>query len=309
MSKWTEKDIPDLNGKVIIVTGANSGLGYENTKQFAKNGAYVIMACRNMESGRKALDKVKEKVPNGLVELMELDLGNLESIKSFAENFKEKFERLDVLLNNAGIMMVPYQKTVDGFESQVGINHLGHFALTAQLFDTLVKTDNARIVNVSSTGHSMGKMDWDDFMFEENYSRTRAYGRSKLSNLLFTYEMDRRLKAKGIEIKSVAAHPGAANTNLGNHLLGPISFLKPILMGFLILLMGHSAASGALPSSRAATDPNVKSGEYYGPKGWFGRESRGPPKLVKSNARSHSLEDGKKLWEVSEQLTGIKFEI
>lgn len=303
--KWSEKDIPDLTGKVIIITGANNGIGFQNVIQFAKKHATVIMACRNMDKGQKALDKVKKKVPEAQVELMKLDLASLASIKSFVETFKEKYNRLDVLLNNAGIMMVPYSKTTDGFESQIGTNHLGHFALTAQLFDVLKETEGSRIVNVSSSGHRFGEMDFNDFMFEQNYGRVKAYGRSKLSNLLFTYELDRKLRAKEINVVAVASHPGTAKTGLGDHLFGPTKIiLKPIVM----TIISQSSYKGSLPSARAATDPQVQSGDYYGSKGIFG-ETRGPPQLVQSNELSHNEEDATKLWDLSEQLTGIKFEI
>ena len=304
--KWTEKDIPDLNGKVIIITGANNGLGFENTLQFARKKATVIMACRHIEKGQKAFERVKKKIPNAKIELIKLDLASLDSVRHFCKEFKEKYSTLDVLLNNAGIMMVPYRKTVDGFESQIGTNHLGHFALTAHLFELLRTTPGSRIVNVSSSLHESGEMYWDDFLFEKKYNRTEAYARSKLANLLFTYELDRRLKAKGINVLAVASHPGFANTGLANHLFGPAKYiLKPVVFR----IVAQSARKGALPSTRAAVDPSVQGGEYFGPKGIFGNESRGFPKIVQSNEKSHNLEDAKKLWEVSEELTGIKFEI
>ena len=304
--KWSEKDIPDLTGKIIIITGANNGLGLENTKEFARKNATIIMACRNMTKGQNAIAKVTKEIPQAKVELMELDLANLSSVKQFVTSFKKKYSKLDILLNNAGIMMVPYRKTVDGFESQIGTNHLGHFALTALLFDVLYQTPGSRIINVSSDAHNFGKMDWNDFMFENNYGRVKAYGRSKLANLLFTYEMDRRFKAKDIPILSLASHPGTANTGLGDHLFGPVKFiLKPIVF----LIIAQSAYKGSLPSARAAVDPNVQGGEYFGPKGIFGTQTRGSPAIIHSNERSYNLEDAKKLWEVSEQLTGIEFRI
>lgn len=304
--KWTENDIPDLGGKVIIITGANNGIGFENTKEFARKNATVIMACRNLSKGQKALEKVKNNVPDGQIELMELDLANISSIKRFATSFKEKYSKLDILLNNAGIMMVPYRKTADGFESQIGTNHLGHFTLTALLFDVLKQTSGSRIINVSSEGHNFGEMDWNDFMFEKKYGRVKAYGRSKLANLLFTYELDRRLKAKNIPVLALASHPGTANTGLGDHLFGPVKFfLKPIVFFFI----AQSAYKGSLPSARAAVDPDVKGGEYFGPKGFLGTETRGSPTMVQSNEQSHNLEDATILWEKSEELTGIMFQI
>ena len=201
-------------------------------------------------------------------------------------------------------MMVPYRKTVDGFESQIGTNHLGHFALTALLFDMLKQTPGARIINVSSEGHNFGDMDWNDFLFEKKYGRVKAYGRSKLANLLFTYELDRRLKAKNIPVLALASHPGTANTGLGDHLFGPVKFLlKPIIF----LFIAQSAYKGSLPSARAAVDSQVKGGEYFGPKGFLGTETRGSPTLVQSNEQSHNEENAKKLWEISEELTGVTF--
>ena len=305
-TKWSEKDIQDLTGKVIIITGANSGIGFQNVLQFTRKHATVIMACRNIDKAQKQFETIKQKIPNANVVLMKLDLASLSSIKQFTSDFKQKYTRLDVLLNNAGIMMVPYRKTVDGFESQVGTNHLGHFALTAELFDLLLKTPGSRIVNVSSDVHKSGSINWNDFLFENHYGRVKAYARSKLANLLFTYELDRRLRAKNINIIAVASHPGTANTSLANHLFGPLRFvLKPLVFVFI----AQSAYKGALPSARAATDPNVQGGQYYGPKGIFGMETRGFPTIVQSNDKSHNIYDAKKLWEVSEQLTGITFTI
>ncbi|MCE7743687.1 MAG: SDR family NAD(P)-dependent oxidoreductase [Candidatus Heimdallarchaeota archaeon] len=305
--KWTAKNIPDLSGKVIIVTGANSGLGFEDAKAFARKGAKTILACRNMEKAHKALVKIKSKFPEAQAEIMQIDLGSLNSIKKFIAEFNERFDLLDVLVNNAGIMRVPYQKTVDGFESQVGINHLGHFALTGLLFDILAKTKNSRVVNVSSFGHKYGDMDFDKFLYEEGkvYSRSKAYGRSKLANLLFTYELDRRLKKANLDVLAVASHPGFSNTAMADHMYGGIVKFLRTPFGFLL----QSAAKGALPTIRAAVDPKAKGGEYFGIKGLFGSELRGRPVIVKSSRKSHNIEVAKKLWEISEELTGIRFKI
>jgi NAD(P)-dependent dehydrogenase (short-subunit alcohol dehydrogenase family) len=301
-NKWTANDIPDLSGKVIIVTGANTGLGYEATKEFARKDAETILACRNLEKGTKALEKIKKKIPDAKAEVRDLDLGSLNSIREFSEKFKSEYSRLDVLLNNAGIMFTPYRQTENGFESQVGVNHLGHFALTNQLFELISSTAGARIVNVSSSGHRMGEMDFDNFMFEDgNYSRRRAYGRSKLANLLFTYELDRRLKKANIDVIAAAAHPGSSKTDLGRAIPG--YRVLTVLLGWMI----PSAAQGALPEIRAAVDPNVQGGEYYGPDGW--REQRGHPVLVKSSEASYNKKDAEKLWKISEKLTGTKFSI
>ncbi len=301
-TNWTTKDIPDLTGKVIVVTGANSGIGFEAAKEFARKGAQVILACRSMDKAEKALGLILGEIPDAKAEIMDLDLTSLKSIRKFADVFKGKYDRLDILLNNAGIMMVPYGKTEDGFEKQFGTNHLGHYALTGLLIDVILKTPKARIVNVSSTGHRFGDMDFDNLMFEggNKYSPMKAYGRSKLANLLFTYESQRRLEEKGADVISVAAHPGMSDTHLADHLFNKFPF---ILMKPFSRFAVQSAAMGALPSIRACVDPETKGGQYYGPDGK--REAKGWPILVESNEASHNEEDAKKLWEISEELTGV----
>ena len=303
--KWTKENIPDITGKVIIVTGGNSGIGFEAAKEFARKGAKTILACRNLDKAKKAAEKIKKKIPDALIEIIRLDLADLDSVQKFTKEFKEKYDRLDILVNNAGIMMVPYRKTVDGFESQVGTNHLGHFALTGLLFDILTKTAGSRVVNVSSNGHKFGDTDFSKFTFDKckEYSRMNAYGRSKLANILFTYELDRRFKNASIDAISVAAHPGISNTNLANHMAGWFAPLMKLLSSFML----QSAAKGALPTIRAAVDPEVKGGEYYGPRGK--NEFRGYPVRVESSAVSHNEKDAKKLWEISEKLTGVNFKI
>jgi len=300
--KWTTANIPDLTGKIIIVTGGNSGLGYESVKAFAEKGAEVIMASRSIEKGeaaKKTIGAVK-----GEIVVMQLDLMDFASIKSFADNISKKYTRLDVLLNNAGIMTTPYFLTKDGLEAQNGTNHFGHFALTGQLFELIKNTPNSRIVNVSSMAHKQGKMDFDNLLFEKGkgYSPIKSYGRSKLANLLFTYELQRKMQASGIKSIAVAAHPGVSNTNLFQYLEGKMIFkiFKPLMSPFI-----QEQNMGALPQIRASVDENVKSGDYYGPDGF--NEMKGFPVLVKSNAASHNLEDSSKLWQVSENLTGIKF--
>jgi NAD(P)-dependent dehydrogenase (short-subunit alcohol dehydrogenase family) len=302
--KWTTADIPDLTGKVIIVTGANCGLGYEDAKEFARKGAQTIMACRDMAKAQAALDQLKAEIPEAHAEIMQLDLSSLASVRQFAEDFKGRYQRLDVLVNNAGIMWAPYGKTEDGFESQFGTNHLGHFALTGLLIDLLHKTPDSRVVNVSSVGHRAGVMDFENLMFEdgEGYSRHGAYGRSKLANLLFTYELQRRFEANNVAAIAVAAHPGGSSTNLSRHVENRWWFrlLRP-----LFEVIAQSAAMGALPTIRAAVDPNARGGEYYGPARF--RESRGHPVLVKSNDASHNEADARQLWWVSEELTGVRY--
>jgi len=300
--KWTTENIPELKGKVIIVTGGNSGLGYESVKAFAKNGAEVILTSRSIEKGEAAKTKIGKV--KGNISVLQLDLMDFASIKNFAEYFKKKYNRLDVLLNNAGIMTTPYFLTKDGLEAQNGTNHFGHFALTGHLFELIKNTSKSRFVNVSSMAHKQGKMDFDNLLFEngKGYSAMKSYGRSKLMNLLFTYELQRKLEAAGIDSISVAAHPGVSNTNLARFLEDKLIFkiLKPLMSPFI-----QEQEMGALPEIRAAVDPNVKGGEYYGPDGF--NEMKGFPVLVQSNEASHNLEDAKKLWEVSEKLTGVKF--
>ncbi len=301
--KWTTENIPDLKGKVIIVTGGNSGLGYESVKAFAKKGAEVILASRSVEKGeaaKKAMGEVK-----GNISVLQLDLMDFSSIKSFTEKFREKYTRLDVLLNNAGIMTTPYFLTKDGLEAQMGTNHFGHFALTGLLFNLLKNTPASRIVNVSSMAHKQGKMDFSNLLFENGvgYSPIKSYGRSKLANLLFTYELQRKMATNGIKTIAVAAHPGVSNTNLARYLEDKLIFkiLKPMMSPLI-----QEQDMGALPQIRASVDEKIKGGEFYGPDGF--NEMKGFPVLVKSNAASHNLEDAKKLWEVSEKITGVSFQ-
>lgn len=301
---WTTDNMPDLTGKVIIVTGANSGIGFEAAKEFVRKGAATILACRSLDKAQVALAEIQAEIPDAPVEIMQLDLASLSSVRQFAEAFQAKYDRLDVLVNNAGIMMVPYGTTEDGFERQLGTNHLGHFALTGLLFDLLINTPASRVVNVSSTGHRMGKMDFDDLMYEDGngYSPMRAYGRSKLANLLFTYELQRRFDVLGVKSLAFAAHPGGSNTNLGRHLEDRRAFK---VLGSLFERMSQSAAMGALPTIRAAVDPTVTGGQYFGPNGFM--EQGGYPIVVQSNDASHNVADAHRLWEVSEELTGVVF--
>jgi NAD(P)-dependent dehydrogenase (short-subunit alcohol dehydrogenase family) len=266
----------------------------------------VVLASRSTVKGEEAKAEILKDVPDGKIKVMQLDLGNLESVKNFASAFKLGYKKLDVLLNNAGIMMTPYFTTKDGFEGQLGTNHLGHFALTGLLMDVILKTQSARIVNVSSGAHKSGEMDFSNLQFENGtgYKPMKAYGRSKLSNLLFTYELQRRLVAAKKDTISVAAHPGVAMTNLARHLEG--KFLFKILTP-LFKMMAQDQAMGALPQIRASVAPEAKGSEYYGPDGK--KEYKGYPVLVQSNEASHNLEDAAKLWEESEKLTGVKIDI
>lgn len=303
-NNWTFNNIPDLQGKTIIVTGGNSGLGYESVKAFAQKGAKVVLACRNLEKGEKAKREILKENISGEIHVMQLDLANLISVKTFAEQFKQQNNQLDVLLNNAGIMATPDVKTDDGFEAQLGTNHLGHFALTGHLLPLLKVTSHSRVVNVSSLAHKGGEIDFDDLMFEKGrkFKPMRAYGQSKLANLLFTYELQRFFEANNIDCIAAAAHPGGSNTRLANHFETTklMEIVSKIARGIM-----QSAAKGALPQIRASVDANVNGGDYFGPNG-IG-ELFGFPVLVSPTKAAMNIEDAKRLWAVSEQLTGVRF--
>ena len=298
--KWTAANIPNLTGKVMVVTGGNSGLGWEATKVFADKGAHVVMACRSI-----AKAEVAQHDLSGSSEVAHLDLASLASVRSFADNFKAKHDKLDILVNNAGVMMIPYRKTEDGFEMQFGTNHLGHFALTGLLLEPLLATNKSRVVTVSSGAHTSGKMRWDDLGWEKDYSELNAYGMSKLANLLFAYELQRKFETLGVDVISVACHPGYAATNLQS--IEPERLLMRIvniLMKVTNLVMAQSAAMGALPTLYAALEEDVNGGVYIGPA----RGMRGYPAKVQSDAKSYNREDAAKLWAISEKLTGVKYQ-
>lgn len=304
MKKWTVNNIPDQTGKTVIVTGGNSGLGYESVKALASKGATVILASRSVQRGEEAKAKIGQT--KGTIKVMELDLQDFASIHAFAENFKSQYHELNILLNNAGIMTTPYFLTRNDLEGQMGTNHFGHFLLTALLFDLIKATPEARIVNVSSAAHKYGKMDFENLLFEggKDYTPLKSYGRSKLANLLLTYELQRKVEASGLDIKVLAAHPGGANTNLARHMEDKWWFKLLLPM---VKRMMQDAASGALPQLRAATDPDAMGGEYYGPNGF--REMKGDPVKVTSSSQSHNLVDAQRLWEVSEKLTKTEFNV
>ncbi len=298
MNGWTAKDIPNQNGRVVIITGANSGIGWDTARVLAQKGATVIMACRSMQKANAAADQIKTLNPAGNVVVMPLDLGDLDSVRAFATSFRAQYDRLDLLINNAGVMIPPYGKTVQGFEKQFGINHLGHFALTGLLLDRLNATPGARIVTVSSGSHRFGIINFDDLNWERGYPPQRAYGQSKLANLLFTYELQRRLTAAGQSTLAVAAHPGWTATNLQQY-SGAFQRLNPIF--------AQTTEMGALPTLYAATAPDVQGGDYFGPGGFL--EMRDYPKKVGSSARSHDEGVARRLWQVSEQLSGVQYEM
>ena len=298
--------MPDLSGKIVIVTGANSGLGYEGARELARKGALVVLACRNPDKGRAALEAIRSEQPSASLELMELDLASLASVRAFAKAFLDKHQRLDVLCNNAGVMALPKRSSADGFEMQFGTNHLGHFALTGLLLETLLATGNSRVVTTSSTMHRIGKMHFDDLQWQRRYSKWGAYGQSKLANLLFTYELQRRLDARGASLIATSCHPGYSATNLqgeGPRMAGSRLLEKGTQLANR--LFSQTAAMGALTLLYAATSPDVQGGDYIGPDGFS--ESWGHPKKVRSNKRSHDREAAAELWEVSESLTGVRY--
>ncbi|MEJ2149481.1 MAG: oxidoreductase [Chloroflexota bacterium] len=297
MPGWTVKDMLDQTGKVAIVTGANSGIGYEEARGLASKGAAVILACRDEKKGTDAAARICEEQPNALVEFSRLDLAELASIRRFVEAFTARHDRLDMLINNAGVMAVPeLRRTADGFEMQFGTNHLGHFALTGMLLDVITRTPGARVVTVSSVAHYRGRMDFDNLNAERSYDRWRAYGESKVANLLFTYELQRRFEAAGEDAIAVAAHPGWTNTSFTEH---------PAPIRLFSSLFAMPPNIGALSTLYAATAPDVSGGEYYGPDELG--QIWGYPARVESSALSHNQAAAKRLWEVSEKLTGVRF--
>jgi NAD(P)-dependent dehydrogenase (short-subunit alcohol dehydrogenase family) len=303
MAKWTATDIPDQKGRVAVITGANTGLGYETALALADHGAHVVLAVRNLEKGKDAAARITAQSPGAEVAVQELDLTSLESIHAAAEQLRSSHDRIDLLINNAGVMWTPKSTTKDGFELQFGTNHLGHFAFTGLLLDRLLPVAGSRVVMVSSVGHRIrADIHFDDLQWERSYSRVGAYGQSKLANLLFTYDLQRRLAPHGTTI-AVAAHPGGSNTELVRN-LPPL--LTPVA-AMLMPLITQGADMGALPTLRAATDPGVLGGQYYGPDG-FG-EQRGYPKVVASSGKSHDVEVQKRLWAVSEELTGVVYPV
>lgn len=295
-SNWTAENIPDLSGKIAIVTRANSGIGYEMARALARKEATVILACRNKDKGDVAVRQIDQEYPEAKAELMQLDLSDLASVRRFADEFTCRYDRLDILINNAGIMATPFGKTADGFELQFGTNHLGHFALTGFLLDLIIRTPQACVITVSSGGHRFGEIDFDNLNGEKDYDRGGAYAQSKLANLLFTYELQRRFEGAGVDTVAVAAHPGWTATNLQAH-WRMVRVLNPFI--------GQKPKMGALPTLYAATAPGVQGGDYYGPRGW--QELRGYPTKVESSKSSYDTAVAAKLWTVSEELTGVRY--
>jgi NAD(P)-dependent dehydrogenase (short-subunit alcohol dehydrogenase family) len=297
MSKWTTANIPDQTGRTAVITGANTGLGYETAAALAAKGANVVLAVRNLDKGKDAARLVAQRHPGASVAVQELDLTSLDSIRAAADELRSNHESIDLLINNAGVMFTPKSTTKDGFELQFGTNHLGHFALTNLLLDRVLAAPGSRIVTVSSQGHRFVRaIRFDDLQWDRSYSRVGAYGQSKLANLLFTYELQRRLT--GTNTIAVAAHPGGSRTELTRN-------LPPLVAAATRLAepLFQSAGMGALPTLRAATGPGVLGGQYFGPDG-FG-EQRGHPKVVASSVASHDTDAQRRLWAVSEELTSV----
>ena len=293
--------ISSQTGRVAIITGANSGIGFESALELAKKDVEVILACRSLDKAHRAANAISENYPGAKTAVIKLDTSSLSSVREFSEEFLSKYSQLDILVNNAGIMMPPYSKTEEGFESQFATNYLGHFLLTGMLLKSLEKTQGSRVVTVSSLAHKWGDLYFDDLGFERKYDAKRAYGQSKLACLMFAYELQRKFKAKKYQTKSLAVHPGISYTNLFSN----TSFLIRKSTEFLTSSLFQDAAQGALPTLAAALDPTFLGGEYIGPGGF--QEFRGKPKVVTSNKNSRNKQKAQMLWERSEKLTGYTY--
>jgi NAD(P)-dependent dehydrogenase (short-subunit alcohol dehydrogenase family) len=298
--KWVAQDIPNQEGKLAIVTGANSGLGLITARELVRHGAEVVVAARSVERGEEAAQAIAAATAKAKPAVRELDLSSLASIHSFAEGFSSR--AVDLLINNAGVMMTPRRVTTDGFELQLGTNHLGHFALTGLMLDAVQRAHEGRIVTLSSNEHKGGRINFDDLQMERDYNPRASYQRSKLANAVFAIELDRRLRAAQSPAISVFAHPGYAATNLQSS--GPTGLMKAVLK-VSNRVLAQSPEQGALPSLYAATAPGVIGGEYFGPDGYA--EMRGAPKIVKAIPPAYDPEIGKQLWQVSEELTGVRY--
>lgn len=300
---WDESQVPDMQGKTIVITGANSGIGYEAATILAGRGAEIVMAVRNYEKGQKALQAIQNVHPSAKLQLMRLDLSELASIRHFAEEFRQNHHQLSILINNAGVMMPPYSRTQDGFELQFGSNHLGHFALTGLLLPQLLATPHARIVTLSSIAAYAGKIDFDNLDGSKGYRSFKFYSQSKLANMLFARELQLRLAQHQVDTISVACHPGFTHTNLASRGSG-----KPVsgIFGLLSRSFGQKALMGALPTLYAATSPTIHGGEYVGPDGKGGR--KGYPKLDDHIDKLYQADISQRLWTLSESLTGVQYE-
>jgi len=300
---WTSADVGDQSGRTFVVTGANSGIGLQAVRVLAARGAKVVMACRNLDKAEGARQRVLAETPAADLHIEALDLADLDSVRSCADRVLASCPTVDVLVNNAGIMAIPRRETAQGFEMQLGTNHLGHFAFTGLLVDRLLERGR-RVVTIASQAHRMGRMHFEDLQLVRGYGEWKAYGQSKLANLLFAFELDRRLRARGATLISVAAHPGYADTDLQH--VGPRTKGNKVLdklMGTFNRIAAQSAADGALPTLRAAVDPDVQGGDYLGPAGFL--ETSGPPVKVRAAANATDPDAAARLWEVSQELTGV----
>jgi NAD(P)-dependent dehydrogenase (short-subunit alcohol dehydrogenase family) len=299
-AKWTSDDVPGQHGRLAVVTGANTGLGFETAQVLAARGASVVLAVRDAEKGKAAAARIAGTAPGANVTVQPLDLTSLDSIRAAAAELRARHPRIDLLINNAGVMFPPKQTTDDGFELQLGTNHLGHFALTGLLLEQMLPVPGSRVVTVSSLAHRIrARINFDDLHGERSYRRVAAYSQSKLANLMFTYELQHRLSGAGTTI-AVAAHPGLAGTELTRN-------SPPIAAFFYARVISQKAAMGALPTLRAATDPGVLGGQYYGPGRLFG--ARGYPKLAQPSRQSRDTAIQRRLWTVSEELTRVTFPV
>ncbi|OBI04520.1 short-chain dehydrogenase [Mycolicibacter heraklionensis] len=302
--KWSEIDVPDQSGRVVIVTGSNTGLGFDTARVLAERGAHVVLAVRNGDKGEAACEKIRQSVPEAKVSTQLLDLGSLESVRTAAAELRAAHPRVDLLINNAAVAFPPKTTTPDGFELQFATNHLGHFALTGLLLENMLGVDGARVVVVASLDHKLGgAIHFDDLQWERRYSGALAYAQSKLANLMFCYELHRRLVNAGAPLIAVTAHPGYTKSDLFRNMWKPVK----AMMKFSDLFIGQDPAKGALPQLYAATMPDVRGGQYWGPDGFL--EMAGYPTLVQSSRKSYDQSVQKRLWTVSEELTGVTYPI
>ncbi len=299
MSRWTAEHIPDQSGRTAIVTGANTGIGFETARELARKGAHVTLACRSVDKGTAAMKRILAAFPGADASVEQLDLSDLRSVEAFAERYAAKHPRLDMLILNAGVMVPPESKTAQGFELQFGVNHLGHFALTGALLPLVEATEGSRVVVVSSTAAVGASMNFDDLQFEKRgYAAWKAYGQSKLANQLFNLELQRRLQAAGSSVLVTAAHPGWTATDLQR---------TTAVVRFLNNFVAMQPPKGALPTLRAATDPEAGGGDYYGPNGFL--QIRGYPKRIDMVKQARVSEDAARLWDISEELTGVHYDM
>ncbi|MDF1628694.1 MAG: oxidoreductase [Alcanivoracaceae bacterium] len=300
---WTPNQIPPQDGRVAVITGANSGIGFHATRELAQRGAHVVMACRNEKKARQAMAEIRADIPNASLSFVPLDLSSQKSVRDAATLIRHQQEKIDLLLNNAGLMWLEEGLTEDGFEQQIGTNHFGHFTLTLQLLERMEKVPGSRIVTVSSIAHRGGKIHFDNLTLQGEYGRQKAYAQSKLANLMFAIELDRRLQQAGALTRSLACHPGISNTNLA---VPGIVEQSPLKIGKVVDLVWplftQSAEKGAWPTLYAATSANAEGGHYYGPRGWF--EAMGAPAPARARRYAQDAEKGQRLWQLSEQLTG-----